>query len=189
MKTIKTTFLLLVFILSHIPLAPANAAVQGNSMVKNNPRFIKLLTHEIQNRAFAFKSIRQYAKARAGKPDEKIWSAYFALEQLNQKKYQPVAEKFGISQEATFVTNTKTCLVGVFLSLFPQTAINGVKDATIDYLAQLEELETLASSEDSVFFRYVVLQEKVQAQAITLFTEGKADKATDVIEVFVAQYN
>ena len=160
-----------------------------NKAINDHPQFIKLLTYEIQNRAFALGSVSRAAKARSGEPDGKMWAAYFALEQLNKKKYKPVAEKFGISQEATFFTKTKTWLGGVFGSLFPKTALNGIKDATIAYVEKLEELEKLAGSEDKAFFRYVVLQEKVQAQALTFLTEGKAEQAAAVMEAFVAQYD
>ena len=159
-----------------------------NKAINDHPQFIKLLTYEIQNRAFALGSVSGSVKTRAGKPDEKVWIAYLSLEQLNRKKYQHVAEKHSISQSATFFTDIKTRLGGVFGSLFPKTAVNIIKHATIAYVEKLEELEKLAVTEDKAFFRYVVLQEKVQAQALTLLSEGNTEQAAAVMEAFVAQY-
>lgn len=184
----KKVYLFLAFLFSCVLLTTVNAADRERIMVKDNPQFIKLLTYEMQNRAFALNSVRRLVKDRVGEPDENMWAALFALEKLNQIKYQPVAEKYGISQDATFFTNTRTWLGRVFSSLFPKAAASIIKDTIITYLEKLEELEELAASEDKFFFRYVVLQEQVQGQAYTLLTEGEAEQAAAVIEAFVVQY-
>jgi len=182
---IKKCFSSLAIILLPMLMNPVKAEEQENV----NPQFIKLLTYEIQNRAFALDSISNAVNARAGEPDEKVWSAYLSLEQLNLRKYKHVADKYAISQNATFLTNIKTWLGGVLSMLFPETALKGIRDATIVYVKQLEELEALADSEDKSFFHYVVLQEKAQAQALTLFAEGEVEQAAAVMESFVVKYD
>lgn len=157
-------------------------------MIKSDPQFIKLLTYEMQNRAFALKSVSSFINDRANKPDEKMWRSYLALEQLNQKKYRPVAEKFGTPQEATLLTDARTWIGGVFFGLFPEIATYIIKRATISYVEKLEELEKLAGSEDKAFFRYVVVQEKAQAKALTLLANGEADQAAAALDAVVVKY-
>jgi hypothetical protein len=182
-------FALLLFIFLYLQLVTNSTTIQGSIMVKDDPKFITLFTQEIQNRAFAFEAVKQYVKERTDKPDKEFWAVYFALEQLNQKKYHTVTKTFGISQEATYVTKSKIWLVNTVAPIFPKIIVNTIKDASIAHVIKLEELEKLARSEHNVFFRYVVLQEKIQAQALVLLTEGKVNKATNIIENFVVQYS
>lgn len=189
LNMIKIIFSLLLCIFLYLQLATNSTTIQGSIMVKGDPKFITLFTQEIQNRAFAYKAVKQYVKARTHKPDKEFWAVYFSLEQLNQKKYRAVTNKFGISQEATYVTKNKIWLVNTIAPIFPKVIVNAIKKATIAHVIKLEKLENLASSEHKVFFRYVVLQEKIQAKALILLTEGKVNKATSVMKDFVTQYS
>jgi hypothetical protein len=106
---------------------------------------------------------------------------------LNQKKYQPVAESFGLSLEASLFTKIKIGFVSVFGDLFAESVINVFKKATIAYVTKLEKLEEIAGNKN--FFRYVVLQEKLQAQALTLLGEDKYQQAVFILNDFVAKYD
>jgi hypothetical protein len=108
---------------------------------------------------------------------------------LNQKKYQPVAESFGLSLEASLFTKIKIGFVSVFGDLFAESVINVFKKATIAYVTKLEKLEEIAGNKNKNFFRYVVLQEKLQAQALTLLGEDKYQQAVFILNDFVAKYD
>jgi hypothetical protein len=174
-----------VCVFTFILLTQANASVQNTNMAKENTKFMELLTYELQNRAFALNSVSESAKTKAGEFDGKVWAAYLVLEQYNLAKYKPIADKFDISQQPTVLTQTKTWLGGVFSYYFPKTALNTIKKATVAYVEKLKELEALSDTKDKDFFRYVVLQEEVQAQAMALLAKGEAIKAVAIIESFV----
>jgi len=157
-----------------------------SAMADDNKAFMKLFNYELQNRAFALMAMENSVVSRKGEADETFWQAYLALERLNQKKFAPYAEKYGTTMEATFYTKLRTSLGGFVGGLFPETAMKAMTKATIKYVAKLEELETLAPQEDKAFFRYVVLQEQAQADAMVLFTEQKIEQAAAVLAGFVA---
>jgi hypothetical protein len=179
----KIFFCVFTFIL----LTQANASVQNTKMAKENTKFMKLLTYELQNRAFALNSVSESAKTKAAEFDGKVWAAYLVLEKYNLAKYKPIADKFDISQQPTVLTQTKIWLGGVFSYYFPKTVLNTIKKATVAYVEKLKELEALSDTEDKEFFRDVVLQEEVQAQAMTLLAKGESINAVAIIESFVAK--
>lgn len=184
----RGVFLPLALLLSCFLATPVNAVDKQVVTTAIAPQFIKLLTYEIQNRAFALNSVGRFIEDRADEPDEKVWRSYFALEQLNRRKYRPVAEKFGIPQDATLITDARTWIGGVFFGLFPETATRIIRGATVSYVEKLEELERLAGSEDKEFFRYVVMQEKAQADALALLANGEAERAAAVIDAVVVKF-
>ena len=167
---------------------PAIATEQAAAIGKDNPHFIDLLEYEIQNRAFALKSVGNFVENRTDQPDYKVWQAYLKLEQLNQKKYQAASDKFNIPLEATVFTKVKVHLGSLGAALCPDSLLGIMKDATIVYVDKLKELEALSANEDKVFFNYVVLQEKVQEQALIYLVDGEIEQAAAAIENFVVQY-
>lgn len=98
-----------------------------------------------------------------------------------------MAESFGLSLEASLFTKIKIGFVSVFGDLFAESVINVFKKATIAYVTKLEKLEEIAGNKN--FFRYVVLQEKLQAQALTLLGEDKYQQAVFILNDFVAKYD
>lgn len=151
----------------------------------SNNEFIKLLDYEIQNRAFALESMRVAVEYGSGEEDLPFKKAYLALEQLNQKLFAPIAEKYRLEMAPRLWTRTRT-QAGLWISaLMPETALKVIHSATLKYVAKLQELERLSKQEDKAFFCYVVAQEEVQAAAVGLVLDGKIELATSMLNRFV----
>ncbi len=147
--------------------------------------FIKLLDYEIQNRAFALESMRVAVEYGEGEEDLPFKKAYLALEQLNQKHFAPIAEKYRLEMAPRLWTRTRT-QAGLWISaLMPETALKVIHSATLKYVANLQKLERLSKQEDKMFFCYVVAQEEVQAAAVGLVLDGKIELATNMLNRFV----
>ena len=71
--------------------------------------------------------------------------------------------------------------------LFPSMDLKAIRDATIAYIAELEELKHLATQEEKIFFDYVVKQEQSQADALSLLTQGDLEQATTILKNFLEQ--
>ncbi len=154
----------------------------------DNSRFIELFSYEVQNRAFALLSVSGAEETRKGEIDGEFWAAYHRLEALNQQKYTALANQYQIDMSPTTMTEIKNCLAAPIGRLFPETGIGIMRDATIVYIDKLEELKSLADSEDKKFFNYVVMQEQIQAQTLTLFIDKKHEEAVKVFDDFINQY-
>lgn len=152
---------------------------------ESNPRFIKLFNYEVQNRIYALQSVSRIAEARSQKQDGAFWKTYQDLENYNQKAYLPIATHYGIDTNTSWLTYIKIHGSRLLASLFPQSAQKSIRDATVAYVNKLEEMERLAPEQHQLFFRYVVEQEKVQAQGLALLTKGKIDEATAVLSDFL----
>ena len=173
-------------------LAIGIAACQINSVSEEtvmepgvNKEFIKLLDYEIQNRAFALENMRVAVEYGEGEADLPFKKAYLDLEQLNQKHFAPIAEKYRLEMAPRLWTRTRT-QAGLWISaLMPETALKVIHSATLKYVAQLQKLESLSKQEDKTFFCYVVAQEEVQAAAVGLVLDGKIELATNMLNRFV----
>ena len=150
-----------------------------------NKEFIKLLDYEIQNRAFALESMKVAVEYGEGEEDLPFKKAYLALEQLNQKHFAPIAEKYRLEMAPRLWTRTRT-QAGLWISaLMPETALKVIHSATLKYVTKLQELERLSKQEDKTFFCYVVAQEEVQATAVGLVLDGEIELATNMLNRFV----
>ena len=150
-----------------------------------NKEFIKLLDYEIQNRAFALESMKVAVEYGEGEEDLPFKKAYLALEQLNQKHFAPIAEKYRLEMAPRLWTRTRT-QAGLWISaLMPETALKVIHSATLKYVTKLQELERLSKQEDKTFFCYVVAQEEVQAAAVGLVLDGEIELATNMLNRFV----
>jgi len=150
-----------------------------------NKEFIKLLDYEIQNRAFALESMKVAVEYGEGEEDLPFKKAYLALEQLNQKHFAPIAEKYRLDMAPRLWTRTRT-QAGLWISaLMPETALKVIHSATLKYVTKLQELERLSKQEDKTFFCYVVAQEEVQAAAVGLVLDGEIELATNMLNRFV----
>ena len=150
-----------------------------------NKEFIKLLDYEIQNRAFALESMKVAVEYGEGEEDLPFKKSYLALEQLNQKLFAPIAEKYQLDMAPRLWTRTRT-QAGLWISaLMPETALKVIHSATLKYVTKLQELERLSKQEDKTFFCYVVAQEEVQAAAVGLVLDGEIELATNMLNRFV----
>jgi len=171
-----------------IAVCQANPVSEERIMEQSvNKEFIKLLDYEIQNRAFALESMRVAVEYGEGKDDLPFKKAYLALEQLNQQRFAPIAEKYQLDMAPRLWTRTRTQLGLGISALMPETALKAIHSATLKYVAQLQKLERLSQPKDKAFFAYVVKQEEVQAAAVGLVLVGKIWLATKMLNSFVAE--
>ncbi|MEM1152540.1 MAG: hypothetical protein AAGI44_00270 [Pseudomonadota bacterium] len=149
-------------------------------------RFSDLFSYELQNRALAMYAMPEAERRSRGTPYHDFWSAYLSLEQQNQRVYAPVAAKYALSPDISNYTRLKASLASSVSALFPNRAVDLIKDAAISYVPQLEELRSIAPAQDRPFFDYVVDQERAQAEALTLLSSGSVSEATQRLQSFLA---
>jgi hypothetical protein len=175
----RNSLLALIFIV----ISGCGTAPESDNVV--NQEFIELFDYEIQNRAFALNSFEAILADDAENPHRAFYEAYYAMELINQKKYAPVAKKYGLGIEPRWWTRTRTNLGLLVGKLFQDSLMEIMHNATVKYVGKLQRLEQLAPDEDKAFFNYVVAQEQTQADAIGYLIDGKADKAATRIDDFV----
>ena len=162
----------------------------ANSMeIEKQEEFVKLFDYEVQNRALALISLQNLSKDEENPVKKEFWDAYLALECLNQKRYQPFANKYSITQEPKFMASLKASLLVKANDWFPSYIWETIHDAGSKYVEKLEEMATLADEDDKDFFSYVVSQERVQVEAIRLMINGKVQQAVELLSDFVAKQN
>jgi len=149
--------------------------------------FIKLFDYEIQNRAFALNTMKTAAEDSANRALP-FFKAYLALEELNQKLYSPIATKHELNMMPRWWTRTRTTLGLWGAALLPDVGLKVAHRITVDYVPQLEELESLSPEEDKAFFNYVVAQEKAQADASGMILKGNVEQAAGILKSFVQKH-
>ncbi len=155
--------------------------------------FLSLLDYEAQNRAFAYQSVNRMAKKTAAEDTGPFWQAYADLEALSRARYTPFLAKYDIAAQARWTTRLRGWAGGVVGGLFPETAMGIMQRATVAYVPKLERLaeiapestDNLKSAEARAFFKFVVEQEEVQAEALRLFSQGQTPQAAAHIAIFV----
>lgn len=146
--------------------------------------FKEIFQYEINNRAFARKSIPQIAEMMKDTEQEVFWRAFSRLEDLSRPGYEKMAEKHGLAVN-TLLVNLKTWSINMAMRVFPGKMMSTMADATEEYLEKLKKLPGLAKPEDREFFDYVVAQEETQLRGIQLLLQGKYAEAAEVINDFV----
>jgi hypothetical protein len=147
--------------------------------------FADKLQYELNNRAFARIAMIR-AAAQPARPElREFWRAYEALELLNQRKYRAIAKKHGLKPQAVVVA-VKTWAIEIAVRMFPAKVLDGLTDATIEYVAELGTLRELAPREDHAFFDYAIAQEQAQARALVHARQGRFDLGSSVLRDFVA---
>ena len=152
---------------------------------KDSSDFIELFKHELQNRALAVVAVANAAEDRKGKPDGEFWHLYSQLEQINQKKFIPYAEKYQLAYTMNMSTKIKLTLSELYGSIYPKHHLSLLVEATAKYVDKLKELKKLSPADDKEFFRYVVLQEKAQAESLKLL-EADTGLAIEKMRAFIA---
>ena len=157
--------------------------------MKNQSEFTKLFKYEIQNRAMSYAAMQVMVRKNITPGILKWFEAYLEFEILNQNRYSPVAAKYHIDVKPEFSTKLTVSLLRLAYYIVPQKTIwNYALKETAAYVAQLERLRDIAPEEDTVFFDYVVAQEKLQVETITLRLEDDLHGATDVFKCFVSRH-
>jgi len=110
-----------------------------------------------------------------------------ALETLNEQMYRPIALKYDLEVQGLIVA-LKTRAAEFAVSMFPEKALSGLADATVNYVAELKILRDLSPQEDRAFFDYAIIQEQAQAQALKHATAGRFDLGANVLRDFVAKH-
>ena len=164
--------------------------VNANSMEsERQKKFVKLFDYEVQNRAFALICLQTLSKNEDNPVKKGFWDAYLTLERLNQKKYDPFAKKYNITQEPKFMASFKASLLVMAYDWFPSYSLKTMHKATVRHVKKLEKMATLADEADKEFFSYVVSQERVQAKAIMRMINGMEQQAVELLADFVAKHN
>lgn len=152
--------------------------------------FLKLFDMEIQNRAFALKSAQEMV-GRASDPNDVAWyQTWLAFEEFNQIQYAPSAEKYGLSQKPRTVAKMQAGAATLAGKVLPdKVSLGFMLDETIKYLEKLKDLARIAPQEDEAFFRYVVLQEEMQIDALRLRHDGKSEASAALISQFIETHS
>ncbi|WP_372747210.1 hypothetical protein [Litorivivens sp.] len=158
-------------------------------MMEHRAEFLKLFEYEVQNRLMAYNGNLGMVKRKLEPEVLRWYQSYLAFETLNQERYTPVAEKFGISTAPNFKTKMEVFVGALVLRILSELSVlRYMCKETEAYVADLERLRDIAPEEDREFFDYVVAQEVMQVETLKLRLEGNPQKATEVIDKFVAQY-
>lgn len=146
--------------------------------------FQELLEYEAENRAFALLWTQEAARETQDPDAKAFWEAYAQLELLNQEKYAPHLAQHGIAAEPGRKTRTAVWASGFVLSPESSRSIEFMRNAARDYVCKLERLQSLATDNED-FYSYVVAQEQVQADALSLAVEGDLSGGTEAFTAFV----
>ena len=86
----------------------------------NKDEFAKIFQAEINNRAFAYRTISKLTEQMKDTEQIVYWEAHFRLEQFNQPQYEAIAKKYGFKVNDTKV-KLKSWSTNIAFRLFPET--------------------------------------------------------------------
>ncbi|MCQ4346409.1 hypothetical protein NGA35_02940 [Pseudomonas stutzeri] len=148
--------------------------------------FRAALDRELDNRALAGQVVAALAEHHRGTPQGRFWTAYAALEAYNAPRYAPVAMRHGLSGGGVLV-DLKAWGSIRFARLFPARFLAMLAAGTREYLAGLRAVAAPADAEDAAFLRYMIEQERVQAEALAHAAAQRFELAAEALEGFVAR--
>ena len=148
----------------------------------------EIFQYEINNRAFARKTIPYIAEMMKGSEEEGFWIAFSRLEKLSEPLYADMANKHGLEIN-TLKVNIKTWTLNFAMRIAPGKAMKLRSDATLKYVEKLKLLPGLSNPDERAFFEYVLAQEQIQLKGVQLRNQGKYDDAADVINSFVDSFS
>ena len=152
--------------------------------------FLALLKGEMQNRAFALLALRAVQSKASSAEDLSLYQSWVAFEEFNQVRYAPFAEKYGVSQQAGGSARFRASLAKWAATVFPERLfLKFMHKETKAYVQKLQKLAELAPSEDKEFFDYVVRQEELQVEILTLRINGKTREADQQLRDFVRKHS
>ncbi|MEO0325554.1 MAG: DUF4334 domain-containing protein [Myxococcota bacterium] len=166
-----------------------DSAYEMNFFEERDAAFRALFEMEVQNRAFALRSMGSLADKASGEEDKRFYEAWRAFETLMQEKYAPYAQKYGFPQEPGTVAKLQAGFGALAVGILPNSIAYGqMLEETTAYAEKLRELARVAPDEDRAFFAFVVKQEEMQIEAIRLKLDDKTVEAAEFIDRFVAEH-
>ena len=155
-----------------------------------NAQYLKLLEHEVQNRAFALLGC-EIMNARVSEPDDvAFYDAWLAFEEHLKERYAPVAKRYGFSQEPSWSAKLQARFAGVVAKIMSEnTVLKTMITQTVDYIGKLEEMERLAPESDREFAAYVVKQERIQPDVMRHRVDGRSGEGVRILRDFVAEHS
>jgi hypothetical protein len=146
--------------------------------------FIKGFRYELSNRAFALRVMQHLAKSSERYEQFHLWSAYLALEQFNEPRYQMAAACWGLDSSPSFWVAVKAWTVRLVPRAFHSALLKVVHAATVAYVEKLKVLQSEGPSEAHSFLSYMVDQEELQVEMMERAMAGRYLE----IERFVAEF-
>ena len=118
--------------------------------------------------------------------EQLFFETYTQLEEINETRYRPYAEKYGLSMSAPGSAKLKLAAGRFSYWLMPETTWKIMHKATLRYMDNLQILLSLAPPEDRHFFVYVVAQEQAQLNAYAAIASSRnVASGTTVLEEFI----
>ncbi|MEO0899816.1 MAG: hypothetical protein AAFY71_25615 [Bacteroidota bacterium] len=162
------------------------AYCQTNIDSDREKEFLKLFDKEVQNRAFAIRSMSGIAEKAEKEGDKIFYDSWVEFETFLQKKYKPFADKHGLSQEARGTAKAQAFFGELASDILPKRKFyKSMLNQTKAYLEKLKKLPGYADEEDVEFAHFVVAQEAVQIKAIEFRIKGKNQEAADLFADFI----
>ncbi|MEL6184425.1 MAG: DUF4334 domain-containing protein [Myxococcota bacterium] len=151
--------------------------------------FRSLFEMEVQNRAFALRSMGALAETASSEEDKHFYGSWTKFETLMQEKYAPYAQKYGFTQEPGTVAKLQAVFGTLAVNILPNSIAAGqMLEETTAYAEKLRELARVSPDDDRPFFSFVVKQEEMQIEALRLKHADKTVEAAEVIDRFIAEH-
>lgn len=169
-----------------IRTAAAETSDWSSSDMTVQSELIDLFDYEVQNRTMAYTVYQWLTERKNMTPDVLTWyQACFALELLTRERYAAYVEKYGLNIEARFPTRLTIWAAKTAYYVIPElTTLKQALKQTIPYVDNLKRLREIAP-EDHEFFDFVVAQEELQVEMLTLRVGGQVTESTRVLNEFI----
>lgn len=166
-----------------------DASYEMNIFEERDATFRSLFEMEVQNRAFALRSMGSLAEEASSEEDKHFYSSWTKFEVLMQKKYAPYAQKYGFTQEPGTMAKLQAGVGTLAVNLLPnRIAYKQMLEDTTAYAEKLRDLARVSPDEDRLFFLFVVKQEEMQIEAIRLKLDDRTVEAAEYIDRFIAEH-
>jgi len=147
--------------------------------------FIKGFRYELSNRAFALRVMQYLAKSSEGYEQFHLWSAYLALEQFNEPRYQMAAAYWGLDSPPSCWVAFKAWTVRLVPRTFHSALLKCVHAATVAYVDQLKVLRGEGPSAANSFLSYMVAQEELQVEMMERAMAGRYLEIERLVAEFI----
>lgn len=131
---------------------------------EDKQRYLKKLTYEYNNRAFAYISMQMASTSHRGSALGEFYQAYYDLEVKNRAIYSRMQSELPFEHKVGWFTRFRGKALGFYLSVTGGDP-NMLIDIIEPYIAELEVLRSLSDPAHREFFDYIVAQETAQLEA------------------------
>lgn len=150
--------------------------------------FISGMKYELQNRAFALRTIERIAVRVEGEPEHIFWSSYEKLEKFNTPCYAAYAKKLGLDTTPSSFTKAKASMISATPGILLDALLKLVYSKTQVYMQDLKKVRSLGPSEDNEFLNYMIAQEQVQIELMELAIKKRYGEIQPKIDSFIKHY-